>query len=294
MSGAWLDARVTLVCSNWQRAESRLPIVRRMVRRCVTLVRPMLAAAPRVDVRRPWLAKHNALRTAISFSIANNVVGDYLEFGVYQGGSFIRAYKRHSKEARAYAHRPGVRGSEFASYARQYFAFDSFEGLPQVPQNPLPLHWRGERAMSCSEEQFLANVRDAGLPASHIVTVPGLYDTTLVPGTYAKYGLRRAAIVHIDCDLYESAITVLEFVTPLVVDGTVLVFDDWFFYQGHPAKGEQGAFREWLERHPELVCSELCKFYPAAAFVVNHALPGDGREAGPARLDDAQSPPSGA
>lgn len=39
----------------------------------------------------------------------------------------------------------------------------------------------------------------------------------------------------------------LNFITPLVQGGTVLVFDDWFSFRGSPFKGVQKAFYEWAE-----------------------------------------------
>jgi O-methyltransferase len=59
--------------------------------------------------------------------------------------------------------------------------------------------------------------------------------------------LERAAIVWLDADLYSSTVPVLNFITPLVQDGTVLVFDDWFSFRGSPFKGVQKAFYEWVE-----------------------------------------------
>jgi O-methyltransferase len=218
-----------------------------------------------------WLAKTNALRTAINFSIANNVVGDYLEFGVYRGSSFARAYRWHANSFRVYRQGQTASDSEFLTYRRQFFAFDSFVGLPKVDQMALPLHWRGEHAMGCAEETFLANVYAAGVPRERVTTISGFYDQVLTPDLYHRYDLRRAAVIHIDCDLYESAVLVLDFIYPLLVRGTVIVFDDWFFYNGHPASGEQGAFRAWLDMHPDLVHTALCISYPAAAFVVNCA-----------------------
>jgi len=162
-------------------------------------------------------------------------------------------------------------GSEFLTYQRQFFAFDSFVGLPKVDQTTLPLHWRGEHAMGCAEDTFLANVYAAGIPRERVTTIPGFYDRVLTPELYQRYDLRRAAVVHIDCDLYESAVSVLDFIYPLLVGGTVIVFDDWFFYDGHPARGEQGAFHAWLGMHPDLVQTTLCICYPAAAFIVNRA-----------------------
>jgi hypothetical protein len=58
-------------------------------------------------------------------------------------------------------------------------------------------------------------------------------------------------VLHVDCDLYESARDVLESAAPALQDGSVLLFDDWFHYRAHPGKGESRAFDEFLGRRPE-------------------------------------------
>ena len=55
-----------------------------------------------------------------------------------------------------------------------------------------------------------------------------------------------------DCDLYSSAVEVLEYIESMVSDNSILWFDDWGDYQDDPEKGEQLAFKEFLERNPQI------------------------------------------
>ena len=48
-----------------------------------------------------------------------------------------------------------------------------------------------------------------------------------------------------------SAKQVLNGVAPILQDGALILFDDWFMYRGSPKKGEARAFNEFLEEHPE-------------------------------------------
>ena len=74
----------------------------------------------------------------------------------------------------------------------------------------------------------------------------------------------------IDCDLYESTVPVLEFLTDLVGQGTILIFHDWFRFRASPNCGEQRACREWLERNPHLELVEFWREGPqTVSFVVN-------------------------
>ena len=53
--------------------------------------------------------------------------------------------------------------------------------------------------------------------------------------------------MHIDCDSYSPARDVLEFVEPHLVEGSLVLFDDWFCYRGRRDKGARGAFEAWLK-----------------------------------------------
>lgn len=240
-------------------------MIDRFTRKLASLI-PGRSAAGTVQ---PFLRKVNALDTAIGFTISNNIVGDYFEFGVFRGKSFIHAYHYyHAMVSRYREGNPAFATLPFFRHRPRFFAFDSFEGLPPTA-DALPAHWTGERAMSCDRTTFAHNLEQGGLPLDVVVMVEGYYDVSLTPDLATRHRMDKAAVIHIDCDLYESTVTVLDFVVPFLTDGTVFVFDDYFYYQGHPKRGERGAFNAWLEKHPELVSSELCKFSPAAAYIVN-------------------------
>ena len=68
---------------------------------------------------------------------------------------------------------------------------------------------------------------------------------------------KRIAMTWIDCDLYESTVPVLDFITPYLAVGTVIVFDDWRCFRNHPDFGEQRACREWLESNKQIQLAEL-------------------------------------
>ena len=82
-----------------------------------------------------------------------------------------------------------------------------------------------------------------------IKLVKGWFNETLTEKTKTELEIKSAAIVYIDCDYYESTVPCLEFVTDLLVDGSILIFDDWWIFKGRSDKGEQRAFNEWQEKH---------------------------------------------
>src|SRR5262249_49018001 len=59
----------------------------------------------------------------------------------------------------------------------------------------------------------------------------------------------KIALVTVDCDLYESAVPVFDFIEPLLQAGSVIYVDDLFVgNRGDPAKGGAPAFLEFRKR----------------------------------------------
>ncbi len=199
--------------------------------------------------------REKMLHRAFKFAAVSKLSGGYFEFGVWNGSSMVAAYHI------AQHYTPGI----------NLYAFDSFEGLPDVGRDATDASQQFHRGQfSCSEEQFKKNLERAGVALARIHTVPGWYDASLTAEARSKLPDKTAAIVNIDCDLYESTVTVLRFIVPLVQDGTILLFDDWFNYRGRPDRGEQRAFREWLSVHPEFSAVEYHKFgWSGNSFIIH-------------------------
>jgi hypothetical protein len=243
-------------------------MVKRLLERLLYPVR--VAAGRFVILPRPYIGPHGCISAAASFLAWNQVEGDYLEFGVYRGDALAAAYHALGDQRRL-LDSCASREEDFLRWQAnkpRFFAFDSFEGMPVGPAERHVDYFPG--AMSASESAFRRNVADLGVDLSRVISVPGFYDQSLTPEVKKKHGLRKAAMVMIDCDLYESTVPVMEFLTDLVHQGTILIFHDWFRYKGSPNQGEQRACREWLARTPHIELVEYWREGPqAVAFLVN-------------------------
>ena len=201
--------------------------------------------------------KNSIVYKAACLIAAEKIAGDYLEFGTFTGGSFIAAYHGVERAFRELS-TPNLWNSDRDCEDRmqiwtgmRFFAFDSFQGLPELSGIDKNTKDFVAGKFACSRTDFENNVKAGGVPLPRVRTVPGWFDESLTAETIQRQGLTSAAIVHVDVDLYESAKTVLRFVTPLLVQGSVLIFDDWYNFKGDPHQGEQRACREWLDEHPE-------------------------------------------
>jgi O-methyltransferase len=115
----------------------------------------------------------------------------------------------------------------------RFIAFDSFEGFPE-------LQGIDKDTRDFSRGQYAAGMDEVrqNLVRDRVVFVPGWFDQACTPATREKHNIRKAAVIWVDYDLYHSMKRVLNFVMPMLQDGTVIVFDDWYSFRGNPRRGE--------------------------------------------------------
>ena len=78
---------------------------------------------------------------------------------------------------------------------------------------------------------------------------------------------RKAAVIYVDCDLYESTVPVLKFIKPFLQRGTIIVFDDWNCFHGDPDRGERRAFKEFMDKELRLKFEEFVHTNEAKSFI---------------------------
>ena len=232
---------------------------------------PQSSADEQEFATNPTLAaRGEVLLGAFRFVRRNMLGGDYLEFGVYWGDTIHLAYA--FSEYMSNSLQGWLRPAERAALMRRMrvFGFDSFQGLPEpVGIDAGPIFQKGDFSTSLDEVRRL--LRERGTDLNRVHLVPGFYDEVWTPSLRQTLDLQAAAIVHVDCDFYKSTKTVLDFITPLLQDGTIIIFDDWFHYRGHPHRGEQKAFGEWREQNPGWLVGEFLTSPDNKAFVMNLA-----------------------
>jgi hypothetical protein len=188
-----------------------------------------------------------AVEQVAEYLLGAQVPGDYFEFGVYNGRTFAHACKLMSPLF------PDMR----------FVACDSFEGLPAPhgidAKNGYTSQFY-ERQFLCSKEDFLANLGREQVDLNRVITIEGWFDKSLTDDTRTAHGLGKVAFAWIDCDLYESTIPVLKFITPMLSVGCVVLFDDWRCFRNLPDYGQQRAVREWLEVNPKIKLAQLLSF----------------------------------
>ena len=202
--------------------------------------------APR-HVRRRRI--YEALSQGVQYVFNNGVEGDIAEFGTASGFS---AYTI-ARAMAIYRHIYAKRITQFSMPPKTLHLFDSFHGLPR-PRAAVDLAspyvqagvWQEGTYQVLTEEELVALCASA-YDADKVLTYAGWFAETLEriqPQT-------KFAMLHLDCDLYQSSIEVLEhvFAENRIADGCVVFFDDWNTNRCSPLLGQRRAWRETLDKH---------------------------------------------
>lgn len=189
-----------------------------------------------------WSAMFN---TVFDFIYASRMEGDIYEFGTYHGYT-----ARHLAVAMTANDR---------SPAARLHLFDTFSGFPEltstVDQKSYEIQ-AGWEAGGCAAAPGAADrVRQMLtmlLPPERFTINVGGFADTLTPMT----AHRPAALIHVDCDLYESTKIVFDRMLDFgaIQDGTVLVFDDFNCARANPEFGERRAMHEVFDDNPRFSC----------------------------------------
>jgi len=178
--------------------------------------------------------------------LGDDELGDYLEFGVYNGSTLAIVHDLLERRGRT---------------SSRLFGFDSFEGLPSeadVDDNNIwmPGQYR------CPEDFARDFLTKRGVDWERVALIKGWFSETCKPSTRARHQMKKAGIIMVDSDLYSSAIEALNFCEPLIGQHALIIFDE--YYPGGRTDrflGEEKAFAEFLEERPDMTATQLDESY---------------------------------
>ena len=178
----------------------------------------------------------DALATGIDYISASRVPGDVAEFGIGSGWTSAVLVRSFWPDQRRHLH-----------------LFDSFERLPEAgtidqdsPMVKSGLWGKGDCNWNFSPE-ILTRLLKQEDPAAEFTIYQGWFSAVI--GKFSED--TKLAMVHLDCDLYQSTIDVLDalFQRRLLSSGALLLFDDWTCNQCSPVFGQQRAWSEAISKY---------------------------------------------
>jgi len=199
--------------------------------------------------------REKVLKTCLEFVSFNKVKGDYLEFGVFEGDNFIKAI--------LFSRNKDLENMKF-------FAFDSFEGLPNISGLDKKVEIFSKNQFSCNVNKFRNILQKKKIDLNKIEIIEGWFNKTLNQKLKRKLNIKKASVIFVDVDLYESCVPVMDFITDYIQDGTIIIFDDYFCYKGSNKLGVRKAFEDWLKKNKNITVTPYLQYdWMGKAFILH-------------------------
>lgn len=193
---------------------------------------------PTQNPDRAFEIYNSAFLRVMEYVTHSNIPGEILEFGTY-----------HGYTARTFAENMHMLKSK-----KELHLYDSWEGFPRpsgqdanCPEVKANIWVEGScNPVIDNAEKAIETFINVIIP-EQVFIHKGFYEKTV------PYNLpEKAAVVHIDCDLYESTVHVLHHLISkfsLLSQGTVILFDDFNNNGASWAYGERAALRTLFPLH---------------------------------------------
>ncbi len=162
-----------------------------------------------------------SLYKSIEFVEKNNIEGDIVECGVWQGGSIMLC---------------ALSLIEFGNTSRKIYLYDTFEGMPK-PADESNIDLKGRKAIEIYKksdvnaysalETTMKNVYSTNYPTENIKFIKGMVEET-IPRVISD----KIAILRLDTDWFESTYHELLFLFPKLSTNGILIIDDYGHWQG--------------------------------------------------------------
>lgn len=153
------------------------------------------------------------------FKLANELSGDIVECGVFKGASLLR-----------FASFQDV----FGKKKRSVIGFDAFGAFPETQFAADKPHRQrfitDAGAAGISRDELSSVIRRKGIQTPVELIAGDVVKT--VPEYVAAHPNLSISLLNLDTDIYEPAVTVLEYLYPRLVAGGILITDDYKVFPG--------------------------------------------------------------
>lgn len=181
------------------------------------------------------IGKVEMLKKAMFHCELEEIEGSYFEFGLFEGTSLYAAVRLHKGIA--------------SKIERNFYGFDSFdEGFKYFDQRDKHPFFKEGDFVSSYEKVFKRLKK-----FKNVKLIKGYFEETVKDKLTSEIsGNDKCAILFIDCDLMGPAMIALDFIKPILQQGTIIILDDYWAYKGSQNLGTCGALNEFLQNNPDI------------------------------------------
>lgn len=163
---------------------------------------------------------------SVEYALKNNIEGDYVECGVWKGGSSMMIALSLIKND---------------CTNRKIYLYDTYEGMTEPTENDF------KYTNQSAEKKYIQNINpesgsdwcrsgidevkenlySTGYPKENIIFVKGKVEDT-IPGIIPE----KIALLRLDTDWYESTLHEMQHLYPIISEKAVLIIDDYGYWLG--------------------------------------------------------------
>ena len=184
-------------------------------------------------------ARISGLINAVDYVVNNSIEGDFVECGVWRGGSMMAAMYALLEQGDS---------------SRKFHLFDTFEGMTaptdkdieyngkiasEILQNTIKEEGQTNYWCWAGIDDVRVNVQSTGYPMKQVNLIKGPVEET-IPDNAPE----RIALLRLDTDWYESTKHELKHLYDRLVPNGIMIIDDYGHWQG-----AQKAVDEFFEEH---------------------------------------------
>lgn len=205
--------------------------------------------------QRLQVSRNSAFIRVFNFVFFNKVEGDFVEFGVGSGTTLKIAIAN-------------ARARKLSQMT--FFGIDTFQGFPEThgPEKAFETYSSivGSRSFSRKEILSTLKIRDN----RDLQLIRCNMESDDLSSLTERMQELKISVVHLDMDFYMPTLNALNMIFNTLSVGSVLMFDNFFFFAANDEMGERRAFREFQLLHPEVVISNYFNYgWHGMAFVVS-------------------------
>lgn len=168
-----------------------------------------------------------ALYQSVKYVISNNIPGDFVECGVWRGGSAMVI---------------ALTSLAMGDSSRHLYLYDTYEGMSEPTENDKDIYGHNAKALLDIKEK-VANVADIWCYSSLEDVKLNLFSTGYptdkihfekgkVEDTIPAFIPSKICILRLDTDWYESTLHEMIHLYPLLSEKGILILDDYGHWQG--------------------------------------------------------------
>jgi len=218
------------------------------------LVTKILFALP----LRWQLERRKAFARAFNFTYFNRIEGAYIEFGVASGMTLNLALSNAKVRSM----------NEMA-----FIGVDTFLGFPETNGPEIDFRTYGSIVGSRSFSKSTIGSSLKGSKENNVQLIKLNMETEDLTDLKRVVELTKIAIAHLDMDYYSPTINALNVIRGSLTIGSILMFDNYFFFAANDSMGERKALSEFKDSNPHLVISDYFSYgWHGKAFIVTSIL----------------------